>query len=532
MMMFAIVHPRAGATATAAALNFSDVNLLVTTDMHAWVEGRAHQPHLNATIADMVSMFVRLKAAAAAQGRDVFLFDNGDINDGTGLSATASNHVDYLAPLLRQVPYDALNCGNHELYQRGNGKNNDCPISGLQLNGFIDHWDGRYLTSNIVSPDSLLPVGSRYARLTGHFGTELLVFGFFYNMEDHCPAVAVQKVETTVQAPWFVEALKQASAVDAVVVLAHMDADDPLVRVIHSAIRAVVGPRKPVQFLTGHSHQRKFSRLDGFATSFEAGCKLDTVGFISFPSVTPLDMPEIAFNYANIDGNTASFAQSLNLSTSQVPATSAGEALSAEMAKTRAALRLDSVIGHASQEYRCNADLSSADSLFALYINEAVPMVLFENRSAGIPQWAVFGTGALTYNVFRGNVTVDDCYKASPYANFWYTVPGISSQLLQPLLAQLNSASSTAMDKPDVTKQRAREPIGTVANMMLPSYVATAPSKSSAKHDVIYCDFDATPVEAALVELGVDPAWIAEERSMYRPGFNDTSVLLEYFRQR
>jgi hypothetical protein len=47
------------------------------------------------------------------------------------------------------------------------------------------------------------------------------------------------------------------------------------------------GPYKPVQFLTGHSHQRKFTQLDGYATSFEAGCKLDTVGFISFPKTEP-----------------------------------------------------------------------------------------------------------------------------------------------------------------------------------------------------------------------------------------------------
>ena len=89
-------------------LVLSDVNIVVTTDMHSWIEGRPHQPHLNATIADMVSMYEALKATAALQGKDVFLFDNGDINDGTGLSATAANHVDFLAPVLQQVmPFTA-----------------------------------------------------------------------------------------------------------------------------------------------------------------------------------------------------------------------------------------------------------------------------------------------------------------------------------------------------------------------------------------------------------------------------------------
>ena len=63
----------------------------------------------------------------------------------------------------------------------------------------------------------------------GAFGTKLLVFGFLYDMPDHCPAVRVQKVEAVVGSGWFRAALAGPGAVaDAVVVLAHMDADDPV----------------------------------------------------------------------------------------------------------------------------------------------------------------------------------------------------------------------------------------------------------------------------------------------------------------
>jgi len=159
-------------------LKISDVNIVVTTDLHAWVEGRKHQPHLNATIADMVDMVATLRRIAAENGKDLFLFDNGDVNDGTGLSASAPNHVDYLWPLMRTVPYDALNCGNHELYQRGDGKNDLCPITGLKNSGYIDSWNGKYLTSNIVSAGTTKPVGDRFIEVTGKLGTKLLVFGF------------------------------------------------------------------------------------------------------------------------------------------------------------------------------------------------------------------------------------------------------------------------------------------------------------------------------------------------------------------
>jgi hypothetical protein len=36
-------------------------------------------------------------------------------------------------------------------------------------------------------------------------------------------------------------------------------------------------------------------------------------------------------------------------------------------------------------------------------------------------------------------------------------------------------------------------------------------------------------VEQGLAALGVEVAWIARHRAVYRPGFNDTSVLLAYF---
>jgi 2',3'-cyclic-nucleotide 2'-phosphodiesterase (5'-nucleotidase family) len=341
-------------------LQFSDINLVVTTDMHSWLDGRPHQPHLNASIADLETMVGALRTAAGGAGKDIFVFDNGDINDGTGLSASAGNHVDYLSPLLRTVSYDALNCGNHELYQRGDGHNDLCPITGLQQNGYVAAWNGRYLTSNIVQPNTTDPVGERFTTLTGPHGTKLLVFGFLYNMEDHCPAVDVLKVEDVVRSAWFLAALTgPGKTADAIVVLAHMDAEDPLVTVINNAIRAVLGATKPVSFLTGHSHMRKFKRLDGFASSFEAGCKMDTVGYISFPKTPPSSAaapaadtaaaqkkrlpdsnsdsdaspgpiskafaaPEIPFKYYNIDGNTASLAKALNSSRSRLAPSAQG----------------------------------------------------------------------------------------------------------------------------------------------------------------------------------------------------------------
>lgn len=68
---------------------------------------------------------------------------------------------------------------------------------------------------------------------------------------------------------------------DAIVVLSHMDLKDDNVGIINDAIRAA-GVDTPVQFVTGHTHYRGFSKVDDAASSFEAGHYLDTLGWISF----------------------------------------------------------------------------------------------------------------------------------------------------------------------------------------------------------------------------------------------------------
>jgi hypothetical protein len=67
-----------------------------------------------------------------------------------------------------------------------------------------------------------------------------VVLGFLYNMWDSCKSVTVQHVELAVKEPWFAEAMAAASDanVSAIVILAHMHVEDPLVHVILKAIRA------------------------------------------------------------------------------------------------------------------------------------------------------------------------------------------------------------------------------------------------------------------------------------------------------
>eukprot|EP01043_Picozoa_sp_COSAG02_P013381 COSAG02_NODE_534_length_20663_cov_20.040945_7_plen_155_part_00 len=84
-------------------------------------------------------------------------------------------------------------------------------------------------------------------------------------------------------------------------------------------------------------------------------------------------------------------------------------------------LGLDVRLGESLTHYKCEAAMTEPDSLYALYVNKAVPTVLFTSPSqpqyrrqqhegreelnssvVGLarPQWFVFGTGALTYDIY------------------------------------------------------------------------------------------------------------------------------------
>jgi len=495
------------ATAT-SGLTLREVNIVLTTDVHAWIEGREHEPHFDATLGDVVSMIEHLRASGLKSQQDVFFMDNGDMNDGTALSGLAPNHVTYLAPLFRAAEYDVLNLGNHELYTNAVG----CPVLGLNDSGYIGSWNGRYLSSNVVWAGTTTSVGSRYTVLEGEFGAKLLVFGFLYNMRDHCEYVDVEDVATVTQADWFVNALSEhAPAVDAIVVLAHMDYRDTLVNVILDGIRKVVGPRFPVQFLTGHSHLRGWRQLDNFSSSFEPGCKLDTVGFASFDRPNEEDT-EMFFDHQDIDGNVMLLSQAVNSTEDSFP-TEKGQNLTARILATREALGAATPVGCCDGHYSAYSDLGSSDSSWTYYMTKVVPGVLF-NATSSNAQWSVVGNGALVYDFYPGPFNTDDAYKVSPYANSWFIIRGVEGAALSTMMENLNGNGAGML--------RTRGPI---SSWSVPYYVNSSTPVAGTVYDIIYCDYDAPALEAQLQEI----TGAAMDAESYAPSQNTTSVLVSWF---
>lgn len=520
--------------AAADGLTFRDVNVLATTDMHSWVAGGDRQvpagtPALDASLGDLVSFTERARADAAKLGKDVFLVDNGDVIDGTGISNTAADHCAHLLPLLQQVPYDALNCGNHELYDAATTEH-------MVASGYIDSWKGRYLTSNLVNASTGRPLGSRSRVMVGpRSGVRLLVLGFMYEMtaaDGRCAAVDVVPVNDTVRAPWFVDALRSSRA-DAVLVLAHVDAKDAMLHTITDAVRDELGPAAPVLVIAGHSHVRQNVTIDARAAAYEPGNYYNTIGFASFDvpaarsqlrPVAPVD-----FQFISLDTSRARLAREVGAASAAVLATADGAAVSASIEAARQSLNLTRVLGCAKQTYL------QGGSLDALVTSRVVPEALFlPPRNAS--QWFIQNTVGLRYDVYEGNVTADDVYKVLPFRDPIHVVRGMRGAALRALLAQLNQATAAAQidgaggSAAAAAIGRWQSPFafgkGPQPNPTpVGSFITTdAAPDANGTFDVLMLHFDMPGIVQHLANItGTNVT-----ADVYRPGFSNTDMMMEW----
>ena len=381
--------------------------------------------------------------------------------------------------------------------------------------GFIASWGGNYLASNVdyvyrdeeeIHDGSTInttiqqrPFGNRFTFLHGrNSNTTILTFGFLYNFIGNCNHTRVRQVEDVLEERWFVDVLTKKSddsySFDAIIVLAHMDAVDPLVFTILQAIRSYVGPIMPIQFLTGHSHRRHYEVLDPFATSLEAGRYMDTVGYVSFPVLRTVELSSrmMEWNEGTDRKQSASLFQHkfLNANMNELTATvfrglpgddfstPQGRALTAQMQQTQRELGLLDVLTNcAPRDYELARPINDTGSLWWLYVNEVVPKTLFprltttdDETGTTIPIF-LQGTGALRYSLTGPTVVVDDIIAVTPFENPIYQVGNrLTAQELDAILDELQVDEVAAFwesvglvnfgvagNRPDLTRNGERE---------------------------------------------------------------------------
>ncbi|GAX24521.1 hypothetical protein FisN_18Lh075 [Fistulifera solaris] len=452
-----------------------DITILVVTDVHSWVGGHGpNEPHLNINYGHVVSFYERLLQHAQQQQqqqqqqqKDLFFVMNGDWIDGTGLSFDLTA----LTQILQQMPWDAINVGNHELYH--------APLLEFitQPGGMIDWFGNKYLSSNIVLTKTQQTFGQRYVILQGNHSA-VLTFGFLYNMKDHVDTVLVQEIEAVVQEAWFLDALHN-NTYDAILVLAHMHVQDPLVQVLLQNIREQVGTTMPVQFITGHTHIRDYAILDEWSASFEAGRYLDTIGVVSFPKANQNTTTKNAtqlFTHHFLDANHETLSAVLDVDSIDTPK---GVALSQFIATTREELGLNQGMGCINQSYYTTSALGDSASLWGFFINAVVPSVLPGKHALMLDK------GDLRYDLLKGNVRLDDIIAVSPFNDtlyYWKDIPGS-------VILQLNESMNVQHD--------------TSFLPLLPSYIL-APSETivpSTLYELMTSEFEIPSIREALVAI-------------------------------
>jgi hypothetical protein len=185
-----------------------------------------------------------------------------------------------------------------------------------------------------------------------------------------------------------------------------MDVQDDLVKSILAAIRAIVGPSKVVQFVTGHTHQRAYVALDPFASSLQAGFYLDTLGFVSFQTKAN----HTNFYHSLMDANQKTLLATLGLPNMK---TDEGEDLSTFIHSVADSLDANRVIGCAPRTYYLDKAIAEHDSLHGLYLNHILPSAFLDRVDSPPGMINAFVQSLpyfLRYNLFQGEVTVNDIH--------------------------------------------------------------------------------------------------------------------------
>jgi 2',3'-cyclic-nucleotide 2'-phosphodiesterase (5'-nucleotidase family) len=403
-------------------------------DVHSWVGGHAHNSEWNADYGDILSFYKHLKADCDRNKRDLWFVNNGDFMHGTGLAM--EGNATELIGVLKQMPFDAMTLGNHEAYESA--------VVKQMNNTLIPDMQDRYLTSNTLLTETWKPLGSRYKLLKGR--NTVLVFGFMYNLHDPSQLLTVEHVEDVVQQEWFTQALEE-ETFDAIMVLAHMDVEDPLVKVILTAIRSKLGKDMPVQFITGHTHVKAEVKVDLFSHSMEAGFNLETLGFVSFPTQTTAQALEkkkdahALFRHEFLEANIGALSKAAGVEKLR---TDAGKALSKYIKDLQQSLALLTIEGCPPRDYYRNRTMFQGDSIWKLYMEEVIPKQFTKGDPSKI---VMVSSNSFRYDVKGSDngMTLDDVVAIVPFHEPMVYIGEVPVWTLRKMNSSLNTLSMHSM---------------------------------------------------------------------------------------
>ncbi|GIZ38376.1 hypothetical protein CKM354_000179400 [Cercospora kikuchii] len=423
-------------------IHWGQINFLSTTDTHGWLAGHLLDENYSADYGDFADFVRKMKAKADVLGVDLLLIDSGDLHDGTGFGDATTPNGKFTLPIFKQLPYDLLSIGNHELYTT--------QIANDTYHNFAPNWGGRYLTSNVDIYDNGVqkPFSDRYAYYQTKMGIRVMSFAFIFNFTGNSNATVVTPVGTAVQQSWFREQASRQD-IDLFVISGHITLRQSTEwNLIYAAIRQY-HPTTPIQIFGGHRHIRDAVAWDASAVGTAAGRYCETVGWTSIdglPStVTRAKSPQgsgtikvtkasaipqlnftqpvssdlsytrqyLDFNRPTFEKHTASLGQGFN--------TSYGQGISNQITSNISTLpQLTNLLGCAPDSYyQSRFPASSPNNLYTWLATTVFPAVVYAPDRNSTPRIIMTNTGGFRYDILKGPFTLDNAYQSNPYQNGW-----------------------------------------------------------------------------------------------------------------
>ncbi|KAJ7126206.1 Metallo-dependent phosphatase-like protein [Mycena epipterygia] len=421
-------------------LQWGSLNIIHTTDSHGWLLGhqKASPPEINYSgdLGDFTSFVAHMKDIALKKDVDLLLVDSGDLHDGTGLSdgfppggvdAHASNQF------FKQLPYDLLTIGNHELYIYNNTLD--------MYQNFAPHFPGRYLSSNVnITVGGIsVPVGSRFAKFKTRKGRAVTALGVLYDFTDNDEGTTVQFVADMVKEAWFAAAIKDEP--DLFLLAGHMPVSRDNWPIVYNAIRAVHADT-PIIILGGHSHVRDCLQFDGRSMSLESGRYFETVGWMSADLPAPnskSNNKNITFSRRYLDPNRVTYEYHTGQGNFSFD-TPWGRSITQGLEQLAKTFDLSFEYGVAPHDFTLSrAPYPSNDSVLSLLV-EAMPVALtINNTRASIPNIMITNSGELRFDIFAGAFTKNDQLTALPFADSFLFIPDVPLAVAEAVLPALNN---------------------------------------------------------------------------------------------
>ncbi|CEI63880.1 hypothetical protein FVEN_g9177 [Fusarium venenatum] len=425
-------------------LTWGQINFIHTTDTHGWIGGHLQEPQYSADWGDYISFTKHMRDEADKKGADLLVIDTGDRIEGNGLYDASTPKGLFQYDIYAEADVDIMSTGNHELYK--------VYSADMEHNTTVPNYKNSYLASNLdyisFETGDRVPQAPRYKKFkTKNQGLNVVAFGFLFDFTGNANNTIVQPVEQTIKEDWFQEAIREKP--DLFVVIGHVGLRMEEFKVIYTAIRKQ-NWHIPIAIFGGHAHVRDTVQYDSNALAIASGRYFETIGWMSIDGIQKDIQKSSAkeveaaasatFTRRYIDNNLYGLHYHTGLNETTFP-TEHGKRVSKMITRARKALQLDYKFGCAPKTlWMHRAKHTDEDSIYHWISNHVLPDVITRKDRKDKSRLAIFNTGGIRFDIFKGGFTRDSTYAVCPFTSGFKYIPDVPYKAASKVIELLNSA--------------------------------------------------------------------------------------------